>query len=285
MNILITGGTGFIGSAIIESRDKDNFIILSRKTKVGYCQDLAQIADDMPIDIIINLAGARINKRWNQKNRQLITQSRLSTTENIGKLIARLTHKPKLLLSASAIGYYGSNQDEILYENSEFTLDFTHDLCEQWENLALNIGKTHNIPVAIMRFGVVMAKHGGAYPQMTLPIQCGLGGVIGTGKQYISWIHLDDAINAVNHLINYQLSGIFNITAPEPITNSEFTKIVAKRLRRPSILKMPANMVRFLFGEMGEALLLNGQRVYPQALLDSGFEFKYKNFTAAIKVL
>ena len=285
MNILITGGTGFIGTHLRHSRSNDNFTILSRQTKQDYIQDLAQIPDDAQIDGIINLAGAPINKKWNDKNRENIINSRLNSTMACGKLITRLNEKPKFMLSASAIGFYGSNQDEILTENSPFHIEFTHDLCARWEECAQNICDSSKIPLSILRFGVVLAKNGGAYPQMSLPIKCGIGGKIGTGKQYLSWIYIDDAMRAINHIIDNKLTGIYNITAPEPITNLEFTKIVAKRYKRPSIIALSALAVRFLFGEMGEALLLNGQRVFPQALLDSGFEFKYPTLSQAVKML
>ncbi len=285
MNILITGGTGFIGSYLRQSRAQDNFIILSRKNNSDYINDLSEIPDDAIIDGIVNLAGAPINKKWNQKNREIIVNSRLDCTRQCGNLIARLKQKPKFMLSASAIGFYGSNQDEILTENSPFHIEFTHDLCAKWEECAQNIGDSYKIPLAILRFGVILAKNGGAYPQMSLPIKCGIGGRIGTGKQYLSWITITDAIRAINHIIDKNYTGIYNITAPEPITNQEFTKIIAKRYKRPSIIPLSAVAVKFLFGEMGEALLLNGQRVFPQALLETGFEFQYPTLNQAIKML
>ncbi len=285
MNIFITGGTGFIGSHLRKLRPNNNYIILSRQKHANTIQHINQIAVDTQIDVIINLAGAPINCRWTQKNCDILLESRLNATMECGHLMVRLKNKPKLMLSASAIGYYGSHDDQILTEDSPYTPEFTHHLCQKWEEMAQKIGQDHNIPTSILRFGVVLAGHGGAFPQMAMPIKLGIGGKIGTGRQFLSWIYIDDAIHALDHIINKNLSGIFNITAPNPVTNWEFTQILAKHYHRPSFLPLPAGVVKLLFGEMGGALLLRGQRVYPKALLDSGFAFQYPTLQHALQYL
>ena len=190
---------------------------------------------------------------------------------------------PKIFISASAIGYYGSHSDEILTETSKPNKEFTHELCKKWEQEALN-AEDLKIRTCITRLGVVLGKGEGTLKKMEPPFKLGLGGKIGSGEQYFSWVHINDVISAFEHLINNKkLSGIFNLSSPNAITNSNFTKALGTALNRLTIFPMPSFAVKTMFGEMGETLLLNGQRVFPKKLLDSGFKFNFEKIDEALK--
>lgn len=290
MNILITGGTGFIGNHLVEYllSEKHNIIILTRdKTKVTKgikaISDVNEIKPNETIDVIINLAGAPISKRWSDDYKKEIIDSRLNTTKNIITLIKKLKQKPEVLISSSAIGYYGSKSDSIFDENSRPHNEFTHQLCKKWENEALKAEKL-GVRVCITRLGVVLGKNDGVLKQMLPYFKIGLGGRIGSGKQYFSWVHIDDVISAFSFLIkDKKQNGIYNLTAPNPITNKEFTQGLGKALKRPAIFPMPAYVVKLLFGEMGETLLLQGQRVFPKKFKDAGFKFKHPKIDEALR--
>jgi uncharacterized protein len=291
MHYLITGGTGFIGKNLVNSllQDGHQETILSRKKgkinqKSTIVQSLLEISLDEKIDHIINLAGEPIaNKKWSQKQKEILINSRLEVTKKIIELISKLKHKPSTLISASAIGFYGSQQDEELDENSPSKIEFTNQLCKIWEEKALEANK-YNVRTCIARFGVVLGKKGGALAKMLPAFKFGLGGKIGNGNQFMSWVHLEDVVLAIKFLIdNPKVSGVFNLTSPNPVRNSEFTKILAKTLQRPAFFDMPNLVIKILFGEMGETLLASGQKVMPRNLLSAGFEFKFKNLEEALK--
>ena len=289
MSYLITGGTGFVGKKLIANllQNQQEIIVLTRKknkaeklfgSKVRVVENLAEISNSQKINYIINLAGEPIaDKRWNEKQKEILVNSRVQNTQNIIDLISRLEHKPSTLMSASAIGFYGSRGDEELDENSCVGKEFTADLCQKWEECA-NQASDFGVRVCLTRFGIVLGKNGGALAKMLPPFKLGLGGKIGSGKQFMSWIDIDDLVAAINFLVvNQNLNGIFNFTAPQPVTNQEFTKTLAKILNRPAFFNMPALAVKILFGQMGEALLLNGQKVLPKRLLEGGFKFNCEN--------
>jgi hypothetical protein len=289
MNILISGGTGFIGKKLAEylMSMNHNIIVLSRnKAKISHniraISDVIEINNSEKIDVIINLAGAAISKRWSDSYKNELINSRINTTRNIVSLIARMDKKPQLFISASAIGYYGSRNAEFLDETSQPQDEFTHRLCKTWENEALQAEK-YGLRVCITRLGVVLGKNGGALQQMLPAFKIGLGGVIGSGRQYFSWVHIDDVIGAFYFLIkNKDACGIYNLTAPNPLTNSQFTKALGAAIHRPTCLPMPEFVVKLLFGEMGETLLLKGQRVLPEKLQAVGFKFNYPEIEAAL---
>ncbi len=283
--ILITGGTGFIGSRLVKEllQDGHQINVLTRKKiknkNINYIQNLD---GDFEYDIVINLCGSPISKRWSQKTKNEIYHSRINITKKLVQLINQAKNPPKLFISASAIGYYGTSGDIIFDETSPATTQnlFSQKICFDWENIAnLTTKKTR---LAIIRTGVVIGKNGGIIKKMLMPFKFGLGGKIGLGNQYLSWISLKDAIGAINHIINNDLSGPFNLTSPNVTTNQSFSKTLAKMLHRPCFFDMPQFVAKILFGKMAEELLLNGQNVYPKKLLESGYKFQESSLESAI---
>jgi uncharacterized protein len=289
MNYLITGGTGFIGAALVEQllQNGNSVTILSRNknpnSKARTIRSFSEIGLDEKIDYVINLAGEPIaDKKWSQKQKAILLNSRLEITKQIVELIAKLNHKPSALISASAIGFYGSNADEELDETSLHKTEFTHQLCSTWEAQALE-AKALGVRTCIIRLGVVLEKNGGALAKMLPAFKFGLGGKIASGKQFMSWVHREDVLSAISFLIsNTNLSGVFNVTAPKPVRNSEFSQTLAKILRRPAFFDLPFFAVKILFGEMGEVLLASGQRVAPKNLLAAGFRFRFERLEDAL---
>ena len=289
MNILITGGTGFIGSALTKFFIQKGYLttILSRNcpalSSVRIIKSIEQINVDEKIDIIINLAGAPINKKWTNSYKEVLIDSRLEITKNLILLIKSLKTKPNLLISASAIGYYGNQSNNYIDENSLYINDFTHKLCNLWELEAKKAEKL-GVRTCITRLGVVLGKNGGALEEMLSIFRLGLGGKIGSGKQFFSWVHIDDVIGAFNFLIKDKTQkGIYNLTSPNPVTNYRFTKELGKMINRPTVLTIPKFVIKMIFGEMGDKLLLNGSAVYPKKLLDSGYEFQFKTIETSLE--
>jgi uncharacterized protein (TIGR01777 family) len=204
-------------------------------------------------------------------------------TQQLIKWISNQEKKPTILISASAIGYYGEQETSPLDEYSKAHDGFTHDLCQQWEDAALQ-AESLGVRTCIMRLGVVLGKHGGALSKLLPAFRYGLGSQLGDGKQILSWVHLDDVCNAVLFFINNQdLSGIFNITSPIPVSNKEFTAILAKTLRRPVLFSTPKQLIKIIFGQMGECLLLKGQAIKPTRLIAAGFQFQYPLLSDALQ--
>ncbi len=291
MNILITGGTGFIGSYLVKMllEQGHNITILSRnqrkaQSNIRFIGHVSEISDNETIEAIINLAGANISKRWTQAYKDELISSRVTITKSIIALISRLIKKPDLFISASAIGYYGIPQqnDIALDEQSKYTDGFTHQLCAQSEEEALK-AKIYGVRTCIARLGVVLGKNGGALEKMLPAFKFCLGGQIGSGAQFFSWIHIKDVLLVFYEFIkNKEYNGIYNVTSPNPITNSEFTAALSRALKRPAILPVPAFIIKLIFGEMGENLLLNGQKVIPKRLEQNSFEFSYPTIYLAL---
>lgn len=292
MKILISGGSGFIGFNLTKSLLKKNHEIvwLSRKNgidKILGVKKISQLNGDEIFDVIINLAGKPLNEaRWNKKIKQEIYDSRILTTRKIVDFINNSKTPPKLLISGSAIGYYGDCKDKEVTENSKINADdFAAHLCKDWENEA---SKAKINRLCLIRTGVVLGKKNGkingALKEMIIPFKFAAGAVLGSGKQYFSWIHIDDEIAAIEFLIeNENLSGAFNLTAPNALTNQEFSIALAHQVKRPLFLRMPEFVVRILFGEMADNLLLKGQKVAPQKLLQNGFKFKFGDIDNCLK--
>lgn len=292
MNYLITGGTGFIGSAWIKrlDPDRDRVILLSRRQVfmpdyVRVINALAELDDDEAIDVVINLAGSTIAQRWTPSVKQALIDSRVQTTESLIALLSRLDKKPRVVLSASAIGFYGDRDQEHLDEDSQSQDSFTHQLCDAWEKSARQ-AEAFGVRVCVLRLGVVLGEGGGFIKKVSFPFKCRLGGKLGPGQQFFSWVHRDDVLKAFTFLIDSDTSsGVYNVTAPNVVTNAEFTQHLAQAVHRPAFCHMPACVVRFLYGEMGEALLLKGSYVAPKRLQAEGFEFEYGDPSKALQSL
>ncbi|MCP5206824.1 MAG: TIGR01777 family protein [Hahellaceae bacterium] len=294
MHILLTGGTGFIGRKLAQRLHHagHSLTLLTRQSKnevetlfpfsITSTHSLSNIGADTTIDAIINLAGAPIaDRRWSTLRKQLLINSRVDTTADVVALVKRLTNKPKVLINGSAVGYYGDQGSRVVKENTPAHDEFTHQLCKAWENKA-NECKTLKVRVALLRTGLVLGDNGGFLKKMLPAFKLGLGGSLGAGNQYMPWIHLNDIIEIIIRLLeDEKLFGPINATAPNPVTNSQFTKILGTLLHRPTFLTLPGGLLQLIFGEMAR-LLTTGQKAVPQKLIDNGFKFQYENLSAAL---
>ena len=294
MKILITGGTGFIGTKLCEylqGRGHHLTVLSRRPEKVPeICGEKVKAItsiDDLPPDdhyeAIINLAGEGIaDARWSRTRKQILLDSRIKTTEKLLNFIERSKIKPDVMVSGSAVGFYGNQGDVVLDENSDAVDDFSHQLCEAWEQTAAGATEL-GVRVCIIRTGLVIDEGGGFLKRMLPAFKIGLGGRLGDGKQWMSWVHRDDLIRIIALLlINPKLQGAFNATAPNPVTNEQFTVCLAKLLKRPAPLPVPAKVLKILLGEMAE-LLLGGQQVLPKRLQENNFFFQYELLEDALK--
>lgn len=291
MNILITGGTGFIGSYLCDRLMKQghNLVIKTRfplqvKSPFRAIDDLSELSYDECFDIVINMAGEPIaDKRWSVKQKNKIQKSRISTTEGLVSYFRRVQNKPSLFISASAIGYYGiSNGDGEHTEESKGDNSFASQLCLNWERCALEANEL-GIRTCILRIGIVLGNNGGALNKMLPPFKFGFGGNIGSGKQWMSWIHLTDLVGIIEYCIRTDdIEGPINCTAPVPVRNATFSKALAEVLNRPYFFHMPSFAVKMIFGDMGEELLLAGEKVLPNKLKTLGFTFKYETIDRAL---
>ena len=288
MNILLTGGTGLIGKQLTEElvSSGHKLTILSRTKRentknIKYIEwnqkDLMDAVNQ--VDIVINLAGEPIaKKRWTDKQKDLIKKSRAETTKLIVQVINNANKKPKKIINASAVGFYGNRGNSKLAENSPSGSGFLPDVCKEWEYEA-NKAK---INVVILRIGVVLSKNGGALEKIIPPFKAFVGGPLGTGNQWMSWISLSDLIGLIKFVAeNDNVTGILNATSPNPVTNKDFSNIVGKVLGRPSFMRAPAFALKILLGEMSD-LLLDSQRVIPERALELGYKFKYPDLESAL---
>ena len=295
MHILVTGGTGFIGKALCAEllRRGHQPTVLTRSiaqatvwlpTGVRVIADLAALREDMP-EAIINLAGENLgNTRWNAERKQRFLDSRVHSTRALVDLMRGALAKPRVLVSGSAIGWYGARGDEILGEDARSGRDdeFQVQLCRAWEAEALQ-AETLGVRVCRVRIGVVLEKDGGPLAKMLPPFRLGLGGPLGDGRQWMSWIHRADLIALLIRLCEDDaLSGVFNGTTPFPVRNRDFAVTLGKILKRPAVLPMPAFALRSLAGEMSE-LLLTGQRVVPQRTLSPAFGYRHADLASALQ--
>jgi uncharacterized protein (TIGR01777 family) len=294
-SFLLTGATGFIGQRLVRAllRDGHRVTLLTRQVRqaawmfdgrVECINDMAQLPSSRKFDAVINLAGARIlGWRWTAARRAVLRQSRIGLTRKVVDWIAAAEHKPAMLLSASAIGYYGTQprgDDAVLTERNGPQPMFMSDLCREWEDAA-HQAEAYGVRVACMRFGLVLGRQG-ALPMMLLPIKLGMGGPLGGGGQWLSWIHVDDLIAGVAHLWRQRGTGSYNFTTPDSLPQAAFSKVAASVLRRPSVVPTPGWPMRLLLGEQAD-LLLEGQRVAPSRLQAEGFVFRYPTLVAALR--
>ena len=289
--VLVTGGTGLIGSRLVQGLidDGHSVTVLTRDKRraVGFRGPVTLI-DSLgdirgPVDIVVNLAGESLSSgRWTRAKKRRLYASRLELTQGLVDWIATRDVKPRHLINASAIGAYGhSDALEFREDSAPGEDDLGRDLCARWEALA-NSADTR---VTCLRFGIVLSLDGGALAQMLMPFEFGLGGPIGSGRQWISWIHIDDAVGLIAHVINFGLEGPVNVTAPEPRRNRDFTAALARAMHRPGIMPLPGFVVKLLMGEMGETILLNGQKVVPARALASGYRYAWPTLEAAVEAL
>jgi uncharacterized protein len=294
MKILITGGTGFIGQTLcpallaaghtltVYSRHSDKVTAILGD-RVAPLNSLKTLSESDYFEAIINLAGAPIfGKRWTDERKLVLLHSRIDITQDLVKFIARAQIKPEVFLSGSAIGFYGNQGDTILDEISPGQDDFGHQLCVAWENEAEKATE-YGVRVCKLRTGLVIGKNGGFLQPMILPFKLGLGGRLGSGKQWMSWVHIDDHVAICLALLNStELDGPFNLTAPNPVTNQVFTQTLAKTLHRSAFLPLPVWVLKPLLGEMFE-LLLGSQRVIPKRILGANYQFKFTELSAALR--
>ncbi|OOR98473.1 TIGR01777 family protein [Haemophilus paracuniculus] len=280
--ILITGGTGFIGKALVEKllAKGDQITILSRQNlvsdQVRYIQNLNQFKNLNEFDAVINLAGEPIfAKRWTAKQKAILRSSRIDLTAQLADLIEKSDNPPKVFLSGSATGFYGDLPQSAKFfdEQTACGTGFAASLCHEWEQTALRVASETR--VCLLRTGLVMDKSGGALKAMLPLYRWGLGGKLGSGEQHWAWIALADYLQAVEFLLeNAQCEGAFNLAAPHPATNAEFNRLLAHQLNRPAFCHAPAFALKLLLGERSQ-LLLNNQSLVPQRLLEQGFIFQY----------
>jgi len=236
-------------------------------------------------DAVIHLAGESIVGRWTDAKKRRILDSRKQGTGHLAEAVAKAPERPKVFISASAVGYYGDRGDEILREDKNSGAGFAAEICRQWEASARPAAQA-GIRTVQMRFGLVMSGVGGALPKMLPPFRMGLGGRLGNGRQWWSWVSIDDVVGAILHALRHEeLQGAVNTVAPVPVTNAQFTKTLASVIKRPAIFPMPAPVVGLIFGEMGRELFLYSQRVEPAKLAGSGYQFRHPELREALETI
>ena len=294
MKVLITGASGLIGTALQRwFKEKGYEMLLASRSEAKDDQHIQWSADtgfadeDIPrlegLDSVIHLAGENISGlRWTEEKKKAIRDSRVFGTRSMIETFDKLKKKPKVFIAGSAMGFYGDRGSDEMTESSAAGKTFLSEVCKEWEaesRRAEDLG----IRTVLLRTGIVLSKDGGALATMMTPFKLGIGGVIGSGEQWMSWISLDDVVGVINYALeNENVRGAVNNTAPNPVTNEEFTKTLGGVLYRPTFIPLPEFAVHMVFGEMGDALLLDSTRVIPKRLLDAGYKFKYPDLKAAL---
>jgi uncharacterized protein (TIGR01777 family) len=292
MRIAVSGASGLVGSALIPALAADGHATLRlvrgaalAPDEIMWSPDAGAIAPGAldGVDAVVHLAGEGIAaKRWSDEQKRRIVDSRVKGTRLVAETMAKLATKSSVLVCASAVGFYGPRGDEELDETSASGAGFLAETCRAWE-AAADPARAAGVRVVHLRFGVVLSAKGGALAKMLTPFKMGLGGPLGSGVQWMSWISLDDAVGAIRHaLATPALVGPANAVAPNPVTNAEFTKALGRALHRPTIFPMPAFAARLAFGEMADELLLTGQRVLPRRPLATGCEFRDPTLVGAL---
>lgn len=293
-HILITGGTGFIGRDLCRALlTQDSAItVLSRQPsdavrsvcgRVAVVHDLDELESHEGFDAVINLAGEGIaEKRWTEARKQTLIESRTGITRKLIGVMKTWSQAPGVMVSGSAVGYYGDQGDQTVTESTSPAPEFTHQLCSDWEKAALE-AEPLGVRVCISRTGLVVGRNGGFLQQMVTPFRFGLGGRLGSGRQYMPWVHRSDVVAALLWMINTETAkGAYNMVSPAPVTNQEFTQTLARVLDRPAFLPAPSMALKLALGEMAR-LLLTGQRAVPARLEEEGFKFQYRNLEPALR--
>jgi uncharacterized protein (TIGR01777 family) len=290
--ILVSGVSGPIGAALLPLLKARGFEVtrlvrgIAKNGQIAW--DPAQPLSPHSVsgfDAVVHLAGETIFGRWTETKRLRILDSRVQGTKNLAAALAKSSPRPRVLISGSAIGYYGHRGDEVLRERSSPGQGFLAEVCRQWET-ATQPAANAGVRTVFIRTGIVLSRSGGALPKMLLPFRFGLGGNMGSGEQWWSWIHVHDLVAAIHHCIKSDLlQGPVNGVSPKPATNAEFTKTLAAVLSRPAIFPVPAFAARLVFGEMADEMLLASQRVEPEALITSGYPFQYVELRKALQDL
>jgi uncharacterized protein (TIGR01777 family) len=304
MRVLLSGSTGLVGTALLGSlqRQKYDVVRLVRPSTRGNSAPRARMPEPASLawdpgaghldsaasdaDAVVHLAGASIaDGRWTPARKNILRESRVAATRHLVDSLARLAKPPRIFIAASAVGFYGDRADEALTESSSSGLDFLADLCRGWEaesNHAAEFGAR----VVILRFGIILARHGGALPRMVFPFRLGVGGRLGSGRQWMSWIALEDAVGMIEFALNKDsVSGPINAVSPEPVRNSDFTRTLGRVLRRPALFPVPGFALRLALGEMAGALLLSSQRVLPEKALKSGYPLSHQSLQQTLSAV
>jgi len=292
-HLLVTGGTGFIGTALLNIAQAKHLqcTVLTRNAQrartllpadINVVESLKEIDANEPIDWVINLAGeSLVSHRWNDKSKALFIESRLSVTQALVDWVATRESPPEALINASAIGWYGDKGDEVLNEKSSYHAEFIHDICDQWEHVAQQASE-YGVRVCCIRTGLVLG-HGGAMNNILPTFKFGMGGALGDGEQWWSWIHIQDLVRLYLFCAEKGISGIVNGTSPHPVKQKHFAKVLGKVMHRPSVIKTPGVVLKLVLGEFAEALLLHGQQVLPEVAQQQGFEFFYPELEDALR--
>ncbi|MFO1491440.1 MAG: TIGR01777 family oxidoreductase [Kiritimatiellia bacterium] len=296
MKVLVSGSHGLVGGHLLPSLKAEGHEVTrlirrdfsERSRNVGWSPESGRIEKDRLRDIhaVVHLAGENIaGGRWNAGRKEGILQSRVKGTRLLAETLAAMHVPPKVMICASGVGYYGSRGDEILDEDSARGAGFLSEVCEAWE-AAAEPARRAGIRVVHLRLGVVLSSLGGVLRKMIPPFQACLGGRLGTGRQWMSWIAVQDVTRSILHLMNTPVAGVFNLVAPNPVTNADFTRALASALRRPALLPVPAFALNTLMGrEMASELLLSSTRAVPRRLIEAGYAFRFKEVSAALQTL
>jgi uncharacterized protein (TIGR01777 family) len=294
MTITITGASGFIGRRLMRALTAGNHSIrvLSRHAGTNLPPNVKLYVWDAlkspppsesleGADAVVHLAGEPVAQRWNDEVKQKIRDTRVGGTRHLVQALTSLPNRPGVLVCASAVGYYGSRGEEVLTESSPPGSGYLPDVCVAWEKEA-DAAEPLGMRVVKLRTGVVLGANGGALARMLAPFKAGMGGKLGHGDQWMAWIHIDDQVGIIQHAIENPVRGPFNSTAPNPVTNSDFTKTLAHALGRPALVPMPVFMLKTMFGEMSE-IMLASQRVLPKAAEEAGYKFRYAELEGALR--
>lgn len=295
MKIIITGSSGLVGTALVSFFRKEHHEVYKlvrvradlQNDEIAWDPERGVINPNLieGFDVVIHLAGENIMGRWTESKKKRIKESRVKSTSLLCQSLNQLKKPPHVFISASAVGYYGNRGDDILTEQSVKGKGFLANVCEEWEE-ATRLAAEKGIRVINLRFGMILSSCGGALKQMLPIFKLGLGGKMGSGNQYVSWIAIDDLVRAINYIIHQEsLAGPINAVSPDPVTNEEMTKTLGKVLHRPTFLAMPTFMVELVFGELGKDVLLSSARVKPSKLEEAGFQYRYPHLEEALTAI